>query len=86
MLLNANNNFWAADRCEEAGCKSIFEIAPNGRTVKNFGADLFIEPHQIAVDHDGNVWLTESVPPGSRVVQTDLKPRLLAPHEQLQEV
>ncbi|HET9532949.1 MAG TPA: serine O-acetyltransferase EpsC [Blastocatellia bacterium] len=34
----------------------------------------------------GNVWLTESVPPGSRVVQADPKPRLLAPHEQLQIV
>jgi serine O-acetyltransferase len=34
----------------------------------------------------GNVWLTESVPAGSRVVQGDPKPRLLAPHEHLQEV
>jgi serine O-acetyltransferase len=34
----------------------------------------------------GNVWLTESVPPGSRVVQAEPKPRFLAPHEQLQEV
>ena len=34
----------------------------------------------------GNVWLTESVPPGSRVVQADTKPRLLAPHEQFQEI
>src|SRR5437868_9637020 len=34
----------------------------------------------------GNVWLTESVPPGSRVVQMEPKPRLLAPHEQFQEV
>jgi serine O-acetyltransferase len=34
----------------------------------------------------GNVWLTESVPPGSRVVQAEPKPRLLAPDEQLQEV
>jgi serine O-acetyltransferase len=34
----------------------------------------------------GNVWLTESVPPGSRVVQGEPKPRFLAPHEQLQEV
>jgi serine O-acetyltransferase len=34
----------------------------------------------------GNVWLTESVPPGSRVVQADPKPRFLAPHEQLQGV
>jgi serine O-acetyltransferase len=34
----------------------------------------------------GNVWLTESVPPGSRVAQAKPKPRFLAPHEQLQEV
>jgi serine O-acetyltransferase len=34
----------------------------------------------------GNVWLTESVPPGSRVAQAEPKPRFLAPNEQLQEV
>jgi serine O-acetyltransferase len=34
----------------------------------------------------GNVWLTESVPPGSRVVQAEAKPRFLSPHEELQVV
>ena len=34
----------------------------------------------------GNVWLTESVPPHSRVAQAEPKPRFLEPHEQLQEV
>lgn len=34
----------------------------------------------------GNVWLTESVPAGSRVVQSEPKPRFLTPDEQLQEV
>ena len=34
----------------------------------------------------GNVWLTESVPPGSRVVQAEPKPRLLLPHEHAQLV
>jgi serine O-acetyltransferase len=34
----------------------------------------------------GNVWLTESVPPGSRVAQAEPKPRFLSPHEELQEV
>lgn len=34
----------------------------------------------------GNVWLTESVPRGSRVVQAEPKPRFLLPNEQLQEV
>ncbi|HXG92749.1 MAG TPA: serine O-acetyltransferase EpsC [Blastocatellia bacterium] len=34
----------------------------------------------------GNVWLTESVPPRTRVVQAEPKPRFLAPDEQLQGV
>ena len=34
----------------------------------------------------GNVWLTESVPPGTRVLQAEAKPRFLAPAEQLQEI
>jgi serine O-acetyltransferase len=34
----------------------------------------------------GNVWLTESVPPGSRVAQAEPKPRFLEPHEQLHPV
>ena len=34
----------------------------------------------------GNVWLTESVPPGSRVAQGEVRPRFLAAHEDLQAV
>lgn len=34
----------------------------------------------------GNVWLTESVPPGTRVVQAEAKPRFLTPDDQFQEV
>ncbi|HYL99213.1 MAG TPA: serine acetyltransferase, partial [Blastocatellia bacterium] len=34
----------------------------------------------------GNVWLTESVPPGSRVSQGDPKPRLISPTDELQVV
>ncbi len=34
----------------------------------------------------GNVWLTESVSPGTRVVQAEPKPRFLTSDDQLQEV
>ncbi len=34
----------------------------------------------------GNVWLTESVPPGTRVVQAEPKPRFVAATDQLQRV
>lgn len=33
----------------------------------------------------GNVWLTESVPPGTRVIQAEPKPKFLALSDQLQE-
>src|SRR5258706_81973 len=50
VTVDAKNNFWAADRCEEEGCKSVFEIGPDGKTLKNIGAGLFVEPHAKAVD------------------------------------
>jgi len=75
VTVDANNNFWAADRCEQNGCKAIFEIGPNGKTLRNFGADLFVEPHQIAVDHDGNVWVADATPKAGRGLQvTKLAP------------
>ena len=69
VTVDANNNFWAADRCEEAGCKSIFEIGPDGKTLKNFGADLFVEPHAMAVDKEGNVWVADASAKGAKGVQ-----------------
>src|SRR6516164_9580204 len=75
VTVDANNNFWAADRCEEAGCKSVFEIGPDGKTLKNFGADLFVEPHAMAVDKEGNVWVADASAKGMKGVQvTKLSP------------
>jgi sugar lactone lactonase YvrE len=75
VTVDANNNFWAADRCEETGCKSIFEIGPDGNTLKNFGADLFVEPHAMAVDKEGNVWVADASAKGAKGVQvTKLSP------------
>ncbi len=75
VTFDAANNFWAADRCEQAGCKAIFEIAPSGKTLKNFGADLFVEPHSIAVDSDGNVWVADASAKAGRGLQvTKLSP------------
>ena len=62
ITVDDKNNFWGVDRCEEAGCKSVFEISPDGKTIRNFGTDLFVEQHQVAVDHDGNVWVADASP------------------------
>src|SRR5262249_4890128 len=52
VTVDARNNLWAVDRCEEDGCKPVFELGPDGKTIRNFGAGLFVEPHASAVDKD----------------------------------
>jgi DNA-binding beta-propeller fold protein YncE len=32
------------------------------KLVKSFGTDLFLQPHGLHVDHEGNIWVTDSGP------------------------
>jgi sugar lactone lactonase YvrE len=38
----------------------ILEFDSSGKLVKSFGAGLFVVPHGIFIDRDGNVWATDS--------------------------
>ena len=69
VTIDARNNLWAVDRCEEDGCKSVFELGPDGKTIKNFGAGLFVEPHAVAVDKDGNIWVADAGAKGAKGMQ-----------------
>ena len=65
----------ASTAARKPGCKSVFEIGPDGKTIRNFGTDLFVEPHQVAVDHDGNVWVADASAKGAKGLQvTKLSP------------
>ena len=55
---------WAMDRCTFTGCKDskvdpIMEFDAAGKVVKHFGAGLFVVPHGITVDKNGNIWVTD---------------------------
>lgn len=39
---------------------TIFKFDPKGNIVKRFGAGMFIWPHGMLVDKDGNVWVTDA--------------------------
>jgi sugar lactone lactonase YvrE len=59
-------NIWVADRCGANSCfgstlDPIFEFDPSGKLLKNFGAGMFVLPHGIFVDKDGNVWIVDEV-------------------------
>src|SRR5262245_34262133 len=61
-----DGTIWAYDRCggNNNGCTDsplapILHFDKAGRLLTSFGAGMFNFPHGIAVDRDGNVWVTD---------------------------
>ena len=64
VFVDAHDNVWVFDRCEDTGCAGssvspIWEVSPGGKVLKNFGAGMFVFPHQVVSDRDGNVWVAD---------------------------
>ena len=75
VAVDRDNNLWVADRCETDDCVPVIELSPDGKTLRNFGAGLFVEPHQVAVDRDGNIWVADASAKGGKGMQvTKLSP------------
>jgi DNA-binding beta-propeller fold protein YncE len=60
---------WVAERCGANSCvgstlPTVLEFDASGQLVTSFGSGMFIFPHGIHVDRDGNVWVTDGMPPG----------------------
>jgi NHL repeat len=80
VAVDRSNNLWAADRCETDDCAPVIELGPDGKTLKHFGTGLFVEPHQAAVDKDGNLWVADAGAKGAKgmqVTKLDLNGRVL---------
>jgi len=68
--IGPDGQVWAYDRCGAyalAGGCDTSEVAPilkfdrsTGEVLASFGAGLFVLPHGIHVDSEGNVWVTDS--------------------------
>jgi streptogramin lyase len=64
VYVDAKDNIWVFDRCGDKGCAGsnvapIWELSPDGNMMKNFGAGMFVFPHQVVPDADGNVWVVD---------------------------
>jgi sugar lactone lactonase YvrE len=63
---DGHGDIWAAERCGGNSCAGKDDIAPillfdsAGRLVRAFGDGMFVFPHGIHVDRDGNVWVTDA--------------------------
>ena len=65
VSIGPDQNVWAYDRCGENTCENsnltpIFKFDRNsGKVLASFGAGMFVFPHGLYVDRDGNVWVTD---------------------------
>jgi DNA-binding beta-propeller fold protein YncE len=59
---------WATDRCSPGiapGClgtmaNPVHHFDETGKEIRSFGGGMFVWPHGIHVDRDGNVWVTDA--------------------------
>jgi len=69
--IGPDGHVWVYDRCGanglDGGCEANPDVDPilkydrnTGEVLANFGAGLFVLPHGLHVDDDGNVWVTDS--------------------------
>jgi len=64
---------WATDRCSPGtapGClgtkaNPVHHFDESGKEISSFGGGMFVWPHGIHVDRDGNVWVTDARAPGA---------------------
>lgn len=58
---------WVGERCGENTCAGKPDVDPillydlEGNLIRSFGAGMFLWPHGMHVDRDGNVWVTDAV-------------------------
>jgi sugar lactone lactonase YvrE len=64
-------SIWVFERCGQNTCATsnlpaILKFDSSGKLVQSFGAGMFISPHGIDVDREGNVWVTDCACTGGR--------------------
>jgi hypothetical protein len=64
--IGPHNEIWAIERCGANNCDGstlpsvhMLDLA-TGKPLKSIGDGLFVFPHGLAVDGDGNVWVTDA--------------------------
>jgi len=58
------SSVWVFERCGAATCDGsnlapLLKFDSSGKVVKSLGAGMFIYPHGIHVDREGNIWVTD---------------------------
>src|SRR5215813_630855 len=71
VAIDHDGHIWVLDRCGESpsvpemdpcvnsNVAPVMEFDSTGKFLKSFGGGLFVFPHSIYVDKDGNVWVAD---------------------------
>ena len=64
VKVTPDGHIWVVERCGANSCAGsdlapILEFAPSGKLLHSMGANMFIFPHSITFDKDGNFWVTD---------------------------
>src|SRR5262245_50640072 len=71
-------SIWVFERCGAQNCVGsgvapVLRFDASGTLEKSFGAGMFVRPHGIHVDRDGNVWVTDGEGPDGKDSRRDGK-------------
>src|SRR5579863_4814694 len=62
--IDPQGHVWVAERCGANTCAGsmldpILQFDSSGKLLRSFGGGMFVFPHGIYCDPDGNVWITD---------------------------
>lgn len=72
VSISPDGTIWVTDRCGNFGSGGttcggvsanvdpIFQFDASGKLLKKFGAGMFISPHKLEIDKEGNLWLADN--------------------------
>jgi sugar lactone lactonase YvrE len=64
VAVAADGHIWVAERCGANSCRDsslapVLEFNPSGAIARTFGAGMFVFPHGLTIDAEGNLWITD---------------------------
>jgi DNA-binding beta-propeller fold protein YncE len=67
-----DGTIWVTDRCGVSGAGGttcggpnaqvdpVFQFDTSGKLLKSWGAGMFVSPHKLTIDKDGNIWMADN--------------------------
>ena len=65
VAIGPDDSIWVAERCGANTCAGsnlppVLHFDASGKLLRSFGEGMFVFPHGIFVDREGNVWITDA--------------------------